>query len=45
MVPKTNSVPLGGRKKKIERYVQRLPEGAFSEIRSAQDSGDRRPWE
>ncbi len=45
MVPKTNAVPLGGRKKKIERYVQRLPEGAFSEIRPAQDSGGRRPWE
>jgi len=30
MVPKTNAVPLGGRKKKIERHVARLPEGAFS---------------
>jgi SRSO17 transposase len=27
MVPKTNAVPLGGRKKKIERYVERLGEG------------------
>ncbi len=25
MVPKTNAVPLGGRKKKIERHVERLP--------------------
>lgn len=45
MVPKTNAVPLGGRKKKIERYVERLGEGAFSEVRPAQDSGGRRPWE
>jgi SRSO17 transposase len=45
MMPKTNAVPLGGRKKKIERYVKRLPEGAFSEIRPAQDTGARRPWE
>ena len=46
MVPKTNAVPLGGRKKKIERHVARLPEGAFSEVRPARDSsGGRRPWE
>ncbi len=45
MVPKTNAVPLGGRKKKIERYVQRLGEGAFSEVRPARDSSGRRPWE
>ena len=45
MVPKTNAVPLGGRKKKIERYVERLGEGAFSEVRSARDTGGRRPWE
>lgn len=45
MVPKTNAVPLGGRKKKIKRYVERLGEGAFSEIRPAQDTGGRRPWE
>jgi SRSO17 transposase len=44
MVPKTNAVPLGGRKKKIERYVERLGESAFSEIRPAQDTGGRRPW-
>src|ERR687890_2052640 len=31
MVPKTNAVPLGGRKKKIERYIERLGEEAFSE--------------
>jgi hypothetical protein len=37
MVPKTNAaVPLKGRKKKnIERYVQRLPKDAFSEVRPA----------
>jgi SRSO17 transposase len=45
MVPKTNAVPLGGRKKKIERYIERLGEEAFSEIRPAQDTGGRRPWE
>jgi SRSO17 transposase len=45
MVPKTNAVPLGGRKKKIERYIERLGEDAFSEIRPAQDTGGRRPWE
>jgi SRSO17 transposase len=46
MVPKTNAVPLGGRKKKIERLVERLGEEAFSEIRPARDgSGARRPWE
>src|SRR5215213_2801680 len=46
MVPKTNAVPLGGRKKKIERLVESLGEEAFSEIRPARDgSGGRRPWE
>jgi SRSO17 transposase len=45
MVPKTNAVPLGGRKKKIERLVERLGEEAFSEVRPARDSGGRRPWE
>jgi len=45
MVPKTNAVPLGDPKKKIEQHVERLPEDAFSEVRPAQDSGGRRPWE
>jgi SRSO17 transposase len=45
MVPKTNMVPLGGRKKKIERLAERLPEDAFSEVPPAQDSGERRPWQ
>jgi SRSO17 transposase len=45
MVPKTNAVPLGGRKKKIEQHVERLPEEAFSEVRPARDEGGRRPWE
>jgi SRSO17 transposase len=45
MVPKTNAVPLGGRKKKIERYVERLPKDAFSEVRPARGTGGRRPWE
>ncbi len=45
MVPKTNMVPLGGRKKKIEGLAERLPDDAFSEVPPAQDSGERRPWE
>ena len=45
MVPKTNAVPLGGRKKKIERYIERLGEEAFSEIRPARDTDGRRPWQ
>jgi SRSO17 transposase len=46
MVPRTNAVPLGGRKKRIEKLVERLGEDAFSEVRPARDSGGgRRPWE
>ena len=48
MVPKTNAVPLGDRKKKIEQLVERLPREAFSEfseVRPARDGGSRRPWE
>jgi len=45
MVPKTNAVPLKGGKKKIERLVERLDEGAFSEVGPARDTGGRRPWE
>jgi SRSO17 transposase len=45
MVPKTNTVPLGGRKKKIEQHVERLPEDAWSKVRPARDGSVRRPWE
>jgi SRSO17 transposase len=45
MVPKTNAVPLGGRKGKIEQLVERLPEDAYSEVVPAGDSGERRPWD
>jgi SRSO17 transposase len=45
MVPKTNAVPLKGRKKKIEHCVERLPKEAFSEVRPAGDAGGRCPWE
>ena len=45
MVPKTNAVPLGGRKKKIEQHVGRLPEDAFSEVHPERDDGERRLWE
>ena len=45
MVPKTNAVPLGGRKKKIEWLIERLGEEAFSEVLPARDSSGGRPWE
>jgi SRSO17 transposase len=45
MVPKTNAVPLGGRKKKIERLAERLGEDAYSEVLVAEDSDERRPWQ
>ncbi len=45
MVPKTNAVPLGGRKKRIERHVERLPKDVFSEVHPARDASGRRPWE
>ncbi|MDP9479333.1 MAG: IS701 family transposase [Actinomycetota bacterium] len=45
MVPKTNSVPLGGRKKKVEQHVERLPEDVWSEVRPAGNGGGGRPWE
>ena len=45
MVPKTNTVPLSGRKKKIEQHVKRLPEEAFLKVCPARGSGGRRPWE
>src|SRR3712207_4465189 len=46
MVPKTNAVPLGGRKKKIEQHVERLPKEAWSEVSPAGDGlSGRRPWE
>ena len=43
-VPKTNAVPLKGRKKKIDRLVERLPEETFCEVRPAGDAAGR-PWE
>ena len=45
MVPKTNAVSLGGRKKKIEQLAERLGEDAYSEVLPAEDSGQRHPWE
>ena len=50
MVPKTNAVDLGGRKKKIEQLAERLPEDAWSEVlpvedSAVEDSGERRPWQ
>ncbi len=35
----------GGRRKKIERLAERLPEEAWSEVLPAGDASDRRPWE
>jgi SRSO17 transposase len=45
MVPKTNAVDLGGRKKKIEQLAKRLAEDAWSEVLPVEDSGERRPWQ
>lgn len=45
MVPKTNAVPLDGRKKKIEQLVEQLLEDAYSEVSPAEDTGERRPWQ
>jgi SRSO17 transposase len=45
MVPKTNAVPLGGRRKKIEQLAERLGEDAYSEVLPAEDSGERHSWE
>jgi SRSO17 transposase len=46
MVPKTNTVNLGGRRKKIEQLVKRLPEDAWALLAPAGEaSHGRRPWE
>jgi SRSO17 transposase len=45
MVPKTNALRIGGRRKKIEQLAERLPERAWSEVLPAQDADDRRSWE
>jgi SRSO17 transposase len=45
MVPKTNAVDLGGRKKKIEQLAKRLPEDAWSEVLAVENPGERRPWQ
>ena len=39
MVPKTNAVRIGGRRKKIDQLAERLPEGAWSEVLPAEDAG------
>jgi SRSO17 transposase len=44
MVPKTNAVGLGDRRKKIEQLALRLPVEAWSEVRPAGDAGEMRPW-
>jgi SRSO17 transposase len=44
-IPKTNAVRIGGRRKKIERLAERLPERAWSEVLPAADASDRRSWE
>ena len=43
MVPKTNAVPLGGRKKKIEHSSSDCREDAFSEVRPARDGNGGTP--
>ncbi len=45
MVPKTNAVALGGRKKKIEPLAERLPEDAWWQVHPVADTSERRPWE
>ena len=47
MVPKTNAVRCQGRRKKIERLAELLPEEAWATIlpTGEEDSGERRPWE
>jgi SRSO17 transposase len=45
MVPKTNAVPLAGRKEKIEQLAERLGEEVYSEVVPTGDSVERRPWE
>jgi SRSO17 transposase len=45
MVPKSNTVDLGGRKKKIEHLAQQLPEDAWWEVLPVEDSSERRPWQ
>jgi len=46
MVPKTNAVRYRGRRKKIERLVERLPEDAWALMAPAGEGPDRRrPWE
>jgi SRSO17 transposase len=46
MVPKTNAVRCQGRRKKIERVAELLPEEAWATISAGEeDSGERRPWE
>jgi SRSO17 transposase len=46
MVPKTNAVRWQGRRKKIERLAELLPEEAWATIPAGgEGSGERRPWE
>jgi hypothetical protein len=46
MVPKTNAVRYQGRRKKIERLAELLPEEAWATIPAREeDSCERRPWE
>jgi hypothetical protein len=46
MVPKTNAVCYLGRRKKIERLAERLPEDAWALAALAEESSyGRRPWE
>jgi SRSO17 transposase len=46
MVPKTNAVRYQGRRKKIERLAELLPEEAWATIPAREgDSGERRLWE
>jgi hypothetical protein len=43
MVPKTNAVALGARKKKIEPLAERLPEDGWWQVHPVRDISERRP--
>jgi len=45
MVPKSDAVRVGGRRKKVEQIAERLPEGGWSEVLPPEDAGERRPRE
>lgn len=45
MVPKTNAVRYQGRRKRIDRLAERLPEEAWAPVPTEEAPNGRRPWE